>query len=233
MKNVLKMFEIKKKGGENMRRKGFTLIELLVVVAIIAILAALLLPALSRARENARKIACMNNLKNLGIIIHMYILDYDEYIPPTRQANISGAPSWSDLLIAAGYFRKLIGSAGTKNYGDLNMLLCNSWPPKRYTVGYTARIYGYRRSSPFGYGVWVKLSKIKDPSNTWLIADSIDISSPARYQINEIGLSSGNYRIHLRHNRTANFLFLDGSVRSFDENGVKSIAPGAVYWTGN
>ncbi|MCM8818867.1 MAG: hypothetical protein NC915_05280 [Candidatus Omnitrophica bacterium] len=175
----------------------------------------------------------MNNLKNLGLIIQLYILDYDEYIPPTRQANVSGAPYWSDLLIAAGYFRKITGlPTGTKPKGDLNTLLCPFWPPKQFTVGYSARIYGYRRSSPFGYGVWVKISQIKNPSDIWIIADSIDIGSSARYQINEIGLSSGNNRIHLRHNRSANFLFVDGSVRSFDEEGVKRIAPGAVYWTG-
>jgi prepilin-type N-terminal cleavage/methylation domain-containing protein/prepilin-type processing-associated H-X9-DG protein len=63
------------------RRAGFTLIELLVVIAIIAILAAMLFPVFARARESARKIQCLSNVKNIAMAVQIYLTDYDSFPP--------------------------------------------------------------------------------------------------------------------------------------------------------
>lgn len=82
-------------------RAAFTLIELLVVIAIIAILAAILFPVFARAREQARKTACLSNLKQLGTGVLMYIQDFDETVPRNAQGTC-GDPAtafgWADLI---------------------------------------------------------------------------------------------------------------------------------------
>jgi prepilin-type N-terminal cleavage/methylation domain-containing protein len=82
-----------------MRRKGFTLIELLVVIAIISILAAMLLPSLSRAREQARRTACKNNLKQLGLALLIYSNDYSGSFPTGKGSHLADLT----MLWSSGY----------------------------------------------------------------------------------------------------------------------------------
>jgi prepilin-type N-terminal cleavage/methylation domain-containing protein len=83
------------------KRRAFTLIELLVVIAIIAVLAAILFPAFTQAREGARRIVCVSNLRQIGMGLQMYAQDHTEMLPDASAADVSdfaGSASGANVL---------------------------------------------------------------------------------------------------------------------------------------
>ena len=174
--------------GTRKRMNAFTLIELLVVIAIIGILAAILFPIFSSAREKARQTACASNQRQLGLAFLQYVGDYDEVTPTVTQYGFTQQQSASDYY--GGTWMELlypyVKNAGvydcpddnSANYyvnsSSRNQIQCGSYIANAFGASDRTNPWSLANNNTSGVQVWAVTtnnSKVADPSETLILAD--------------------------------------------------------------
>lgn len=213
-------------------RSGFTLMELLVVVAIIAILAAMLLPALSRAKDQANRITCVNNLKQLVYSALMYADDNEDQLPPRRSTPNHWVNRLKEYYAGTG---ANVAQTNNVNYGANRIVEC----PKGHFLEQTPHSYlmngfnDYFESTltqeeynniylqwmwPYG----MRVGAIPEPTETILFGEKLASSYHVHMDFSQGDGGNDLEEVdHGRHNAgkgpssgVSNYSFIDGSVRS-------------------
>lgn len=221
----------------------FTLIELLIVIAIIAILAGMLLPALKKAREKSHQIACAGNIKQLGQGFNMYTDDFNGWYPCTAEQAFPNG-SWCYLISPYAEGRNWVIS-GWISVNSSGIFYCPG-SKSEITTGPYAGTYQRNQLLSYGYNVYFfdmayisynrKISKIKNSTTVFL---SHDLQYPENTnQPVHLGCRLGNrcslgpWNLDLvsrRHNNGVNSVFADGHVE-LKKIGISGLPIGIRYY---
>ena len=219
------------KAGFELPLRAFSLVELLVVIAVIAIVAALLLPALSQSKAATRRIACVNNLRQLGLAAQMYWADHEEdsfrYISGVTNGGTIYWFGWIEPWIPGNEGRRAFDARMGALFPYLQgrgVEICSAlnYNSSLFKLKATGASYGY------GYNVFlsapmnlppINMAKVIRPSDIVLLADAAQVNdfqepaSPDNPLLEEFYyVNDSEPTAHFRHQRTANAVFCDGHV---------------------
>jgi prepilin-type N-terminal cleavage/methylation domain-containing protein/prepilin-type processing-associated H-X9-DG protein len=217
-------------------KSGFTLIELLVVVAIIAVLIAMLLPALGAARNQAKAVACMSQMNQSGLAMIMYSNDNNQFVPLYYSWQIGEEKSWAGFLNWKAT-RLQINTGAPRYLENPDTAVCPGMDPIKFNVSLWYSIYGtdydtYTSDLPLKVDTnWTRyyrnLARLGTPGNLVLLLDSTAGPttgySQKQFMIARVSIPQGSqsYGVHLRHNNKTNVFFGDGHIEACDKAMLK------------